>query len=606
MGSAYVTNYLDLDEEHDELQFLQESLEQINQISSKARLARLGSLVKPIHQSSRSLGKMQQNVDDTIASLKNMVKYFDCVRDEEPIIKQGPNEDDLLPYLKSINNLQLANDFIKQVNMRSCERVSKQIKQLLEVGLQNLNELFKKWLQQYSEPIDPTKYKSPLDIPRPPPATLRLLEMLITYLSTSESEIGTTIDYTKSFIDIRTLYISKSMAAIYSAADTTRVQSTATVYQKGTSPFITLTVNLLKIAQAEHDFIESVLPGDSAMDVFIKTFHMPVKRYFESAEGLIQSARRTIQTEKFMLFDVFETLKFYQNELDKVLYLSPSERKIISNLIASMSTPLMTSFAEYMEEAKSMAKISMPHDGTIYEFSSSAMSHMKRLLDHQETVESMMVTLGDGHWGYIADSSMTAKPRKTFSGQVILKHYFMDILHLLTTSLEAKCKGSKKSGVSIVFLMNNYHYIAKNIMGSKLLDVLGENELRIYENLDWKYQDHFCAMWKSCVEYLADDNGGPMGLKNKLVGHDKMTIKDKFKHFNSTLDELLRNQQGYAIPDQDLRLNLMDRIREMLIPAYSEFMERYQHTEFAKNSGKYVRYTKDILDRTIQRLFNSP
>ncbi|KAJ1929426.1 exocyst complex component exo70 [Tieghemiomyces parasiticus] len=672
MASSHIINYLDLDEENDELLYLQESLEQINQLSSKAtkilqtfdqRLTRLDSLVKPIYQSSKSVGQLQQNVDGTIASVKDIVKYFDVVREEEGTITAGPNEDDLLPYLKSINNLQLANDFIRQVNMRSCERVTKQIKQLLETGLQNLNELFRKWLQQYSNPVDPTQYANrkflvipdpwplthwpcqasglelnaaftanylhtycdpfnpALDVPRPPAATVRLLEMLVTYLSTSESEIGTKIDYSKTFMEIRATYVAKSLALLFAAIDSIRVQASASVYQKGASPFITLTANLIKMSQvsqegpgrrvlltlgrAEHELINTVLPGDAAADVFVKIFQPLVKRYFESAESLTQIAKRSIQTEKFMLFDVFETLKYYQKDLDKALLLTPLERKTIANLIASMSTPLMTSFAEYMEEAKNMSKIPMPADGTIYEFTSSAINHMKRLLDHQETVESMMITLGDGHWGVVTDMGGVTKPRKTFSGQAILKHYFIDILHILTTSLENKVKGNKRSGLGVVFLMNNYHYIAKNIMGSKLIEILGENALRGYENLDWKYQDHFCHMWKSCVEYLADETNGPTGLKNKLVGHDKMTVKDKFKYFNSTLEELMRNQHSYTIPDQDLRLNLMDRVREIVIPAYTEFMERYQHTEFSKNSGKYLRYSHDSLDRTLQMAFTA-
>ncbi|KAJ1974632.1 exocyst complex component exo70 [Dimargaris xerosporica] len=615
MANPQLTQYLDLEEENDELLFLQESLEQVNQLSLKAmdilgtfdeRLLRLESLVEPIQQSSQSLNHLRQNVDDTVTAVENMLKYFDCAKDEEPIIKQGPNQDDLLPYLKSINNLQMANDFVKYVNMRSVERVSKQIKGLLELGLQNLNDLFRQWLLQYSDPIDPIQYDNALSIPKPPQATIRLLEMLVTYLATSESETGTRIDYSKVYVDIRSTYIFKSLASLRTAAEHMREpMATSAVYQKGTAPFIQLTHCLLKLAQAERNFAESILPGEQVANTFSRTLKPSIDKYFESTETLAQVAKRSIQTEKFMLFDVFETLKHFQTDMDKTLTLDASEKKHIANLTASISTPIMTSFAQYIDEAKGMARLNMPQDGTIFEFTSNAINHMKRLLEHQETVESMMVTLGDGHWGAVSDSALAAKGRKTFSGQAIVKHYFEDILQLLTNSLESKTKNSRKSGLSVVFLMNNYHYIARNIMGSRLLDVLGENDLRIYESLDWKYQDQFCNLWSSCIEYLTDDTGGPGGLKNKIVGSDKMTVKDKFKYFNTTLEELVRNQQTYTIPDKELRLNVMDRIRGALIPAYSQFMERYQHTDFAKNSGKYLRYNQVTLDRTLQSLFGA-
>ncbi|KAJ1973028.1 exocyst complex component exo70 [Dimargaris verticillata] len=430
--------------------------------------------------------------------------------------------------------------------------------------------------------------------------------MLVTYLATSESETGTRIDFSKVYVDIRSTYIFKSLTSLRTAAETMREpMATSAVYQKGTAPFIQLTDCLLKLAQAERNFAESILPGEQVADTFSRTLKPSIEKYFESTETLAQVAKRSIQTEKFMLFDVFETLKHFQTDMDKTLALDASAKKHIANLTASISTPIMTSFAQYIDEAKGMARLNMPQDGTIFEFSSNAINHMRRLLEHQETVESMMVTLGDSHWGAVTDSAPASKGRKTFSGQAIVKHYFEDILQLLTNSLESKTKNSRKSGLSVVFLMNNYHYIARNIMGSRLLDVLGENDLRIYESLDWKYQDQFCNLWLSCIEYLADDTGGPGGLKNKIVGSDKMTVKDKFKYFNTTLEELVRNQQTYTIPDKELRLNLMDRIREALIPAYSQFMERYQHTDFAKNSGKYLRYNQETLDRTLQSLFGA-
>ncbi|KAJ1971197.1 hypothetical protein H4R34_005818, partial [Dimargaris verticillata] len=74
MANSQLTQYLDLEEENDELLFLQESLEQVNQLSLKAmdilgtfdeRLLRLESLVEPIQQSSQSLNYLRQNVDDT-------------------------------------------------------------------------------------------------------------------------------------------------------------------------------------------------------------------------------------------------------------------------------------------------------------------------------------------------------------------------------------------------------------------------------------------------------------------------------------------------------------------------------------------------------------
>jgi hypothetical protein len=98
------------------------------------------------------------------------------------------------------------------------------------------------------------------------------------------------------------------------------------------------------------------------------------------------------------------------------------------------------------------------------------------------------------------------------------------------------------------------------------------------------------------------------------------------KNFNLAFEETLRTQKTYAIPDSELRHAIIKDIKNVLLPMYSRFVEkyviitfcvsdlivncltvsipgRYQATDFAKNPSKYIRWDKDQLDRMLNQLF---
>jgi exocyst complex protein 7 len=67
------------------------------------------------------------------------------------------------------------------------------------------------------------------------PAQIKRLSQLSTYLSTSESELGYAVDFTKPYIEIRSAYLSKSMHNISQIAAADRQSG---VYERGTAEFL--------------------------------------------------------------------------------------------------------------------------------------------------------------------------------------------------------------------------------------------------------------------------------------------------------------------------------------------------------------------------------
>jgi hypothetical protein len=67
-------------------------------------------------------------------------------------------------------------------------------------------------------------------------ANIKRLSQLSTYLSTSETELGYVVDFTKPYIEIRSTYLSKSLHGLSQTAASDRLH--VGIYERGTAEFL--------------------------------------------------------------------------------------------------------------------------------------------------------------------------------------------------------------------------------------------------------------------------------------------------------------------------------------------------------------------------------
>ena len=91
---------------------------------------------------------------------------------------------------------------------------------------------------------------------------------------------------------------------------------------------------------------------------------------------------------------------------------------------------------------------------------------------------------------------------------------------------------------------------------------------------------------------------------DKLNAPLKQSIKDRFKGFNNEIDEIVRVQKSYSIPDQHLRESLRSENVNFVVPLYSEFYSAYFKAPFTKNPEKYLKYTPDMITDMLMSLFD--
>jgi hypothetical protein len=94
-------------------------------------------------------------------------------------------------------------------------------------------------------------------------------------------------------------------------------------------------------------------------------------------------------------------------------------------------------------------------------------------------------------------------------------------------------------------------------------------------------------------------------IQKSLSKNQREDVKDKFKSFNNAIDERHEIEKKYAVPDTDLRIQVIKEIKKVILPLYGRFYDKYLEIEFAKNPQKYIKYDKKALDELIDKFFDA-
>ncbi|CAG8477746.1 11307_t:CDS:10 [Diversispora eburnea] len=552
-----------LDEESADLDFLEENLRKTEALTEKMtsmlnvfddRLVRLEASILPIHKSTQTLSKLVDNIDKTRGGVLEIIGYFELVEREEMTIKRGPNENDLEPYLNSINKCNKAMEILGSMRLKSSEKVLAAILQL--------EDIFRQWLISRSTPIEPLAYiAKSTEIPGIPSGPLKNLATLSSYLATYSPELGYSSDFVKAYIDVRSNYLVKSLTLLGQASISTAEKRSTPVYEKGTCGFNSYTDSLLKMFKKEYEVAESILTHDNVAAGFRGAIQQSFDNFVEIGKTLNNRVKKNMQTDVFLAFDMMESLNKNVVAFEEIFRLAGKKDSSYADLLHSLRAVALRSFPEFLDEIKShRTKTSgLPNDVTVHELTITTLQQLKRLTDYPETVESTLLTLGDGNWNVSEKDPLSSRDKggRGASGNIIMKHYF--------------AKTYKKPALTSIFLLNNYHYILKSIR-SQFLSVLDSEIEFKHDKLVKKYNDAYQDSWKSCFGFLLDYTyvrGGTFKTNN-----DKQTVKEKFKNFNTEFDELYKVHKGYAIPDLELRTQVIKDIRDVLIPMYNRFLEK--------------------------------
>ncbi|CEP08664.1 hypothetical protein [Parasitella parasitica] len=609
-----------LDEDSADLDALQKQLGRMNGLSDKlvdildsfdGRLLKLEASILPIHRSTQNLTKLANNIDATLKETENIVDCLNMPSKEETYILKGPDENNVLPYLKAMGRLKDGVEAIEKSQLRSCDKTIYQMKQLLKAGMLHLETLFRKWLSAVSNPVDVNTMLSS-NTEMMTTASMKQLSQLSTYISSSEKEIGYAVDFTKPYVEIRSAFLQRSLHPLSQSVQLSEKHQGSS-YERGSSEFLKYTECYTKMLESEYKFAQQIMSNEQRRAAALKGSIAPATaEYIAAGKQLNAIAKRLSYTETTFVFDIIE--KFdrecicYVEELSHIVSLQD-----IQEMINAFKLTVLRNFYEFMEDVRGRKEVSQPtnlsSDGTVHEMTSNTLNYFKRLYIWRDTVEPLLVLVGDGGWNnmpspQILNDTSRIQQGESAIGAALLQKFFVDALDQMTVSLQQKSRGYKKPTLATLFLLNNYNHILRQIRSPPLNAIFDDGSEMKFGKLVKKQLDAYQESWKPCVENLMDVTyvrGG--AIKNAMGNQERQLIKERFKNFNTEFEEIARAQQTYAIPDTELRNQVIRDVKNVLVPMYGRFLDKYQNTDFTKNPAKYIRYDKDKVDRMIGHLF---
>ncbi|KAF8937866.1 Cullin repeat-like-containing domain protein [Dissophora ornata] len=634
-----------LDEEVAELSSLTTNLTKANTASTKmvdilnsfdTRLGSLQTSVMPIHKSTQTLTRLAGNMNQTVAALEAILSYFDLAAQEEAIVARPLKEQDLQPYLQSIARIREYLRAMSSVKLKAGDRVAQQLKRSLKVAAGKLNDMFKLLLTQNSQPLDLKIVTSTdrKDIPSFPSGAVQTLATIAKSLAEIDLDPNATpTGYLKQYCEIRANNVIKSLSPLYQSS----LVELKGVYEKGTSPFIPYTTSLLKLCRNEADLADTLLDPKLLSLAFMGSIMPPIEQWVETGKTITRRILKTYTSEVGILFDVIESLESSMNTFESVFGLARRQKdNDAMELLKTFKATAMRTFFDFISEVRNQNNTkyqAMPLDGTVHQLTSDTLNYMRRLMNYQPMVESILNLIGDGNWNN-PEGSASQNRRSQAPGRSgrspLLQHYFADVLEALVQNIEAKSRFYKKGQtLTQLFLLNNYFYISKSVRTTPgLLEVIngpdtGNQPLNslpsaVYERPLKQNADQYQDNWKTCVEHLMDvtyvQDGG---LQQVLNSNQRQMVKDKFKNFNHDFDELWKTQKQYSIPDVDLRAMVLRDVNQVLIPMYDKFLAKYASSggsggvgagatmEFTKNVQKYIRYDVSMVKDMVNQFFTN-
>ncbi|KAI5067727.1 hypothetical protein GOP47_0018255 [Adiantum capillus-veneris] len=180
------------------------------------------------------------------------------------------------------------------------------------------------------------------------------------------------------------------------------------------------------------------------------------------------------------------------------------------------------------------------------------------------------------------------------------------LIELLENNLDGKAKLYRDNGLQFLFLMNNFQYIVQKVKASEVRRQLSDDWLRRHMGKVRQFHNAYLrGAWHKVLACLRDE-GIHSGGSSFSGGVSKSVLKERFKQFNTTFDEVVKTQQSWIVSDPQLCADLRISIVEMVLPAYRAFLGRFRnHLESEKNSDRFLKYNADDMEVILNDLFNN-
>lgn len=464
----------------------------------------------------------------------------------------------------------------------------------------------------FTDPIEELAFPR---IPQSKLSDLRQINMFVAGVQASQQD---TRDITiKRYADSRGDYVSASLRNLAAASVSTARKTTAdAIYRQGTNGIGMYVIGLEGAFVAEYENICQIFVRDDWDKVYAQTCQAALNEFARTLRDLNTHIKNNIITDCFLGFEIIDLVSNFVIRLERK---SSSElKKPIGEALKPIRDTAKTSLQKLLDDTRSKVQnlVALPADGSTLPAVTEIMARLETMTSYITPLTSVMASLGDGGWSTSSQASSTPS-LKSFDvapdGRNLFSHYASDTMDVLMNNLEAKARALLKlRPVQGIFMANNVIVMERMIRNSDLQSLLSDNVLAKLDAWRKKGTGMYLDAWKEPSAFLLDvvhtnrasrpQSGGGLdsaAIIKSLGNKDKDALKDKFRNFNQSFDELVARHKSYRM-EKEVKLSVAKDIQQIIEPLYGRFWDRYRDLD--KGKGKYVKYDKQQLSQQLQSL----
>ncbi|RMJ24815.1 exocyst complex protein EXO70 [Aspergillus sp. HF37] len=619
-------------EESAEVEVLYANLGRLNLLTkgiqgSLSRLETGGNVVKtavnPIYSNTQSLQITNRNIDKINDAIGRLRQPLDTKSQEEGIIRAGPQSAGLSQYLSAVKRVEKALIDLNTTNLRSNQKAISDFSALLSTGTARLEDTLRSELGQHANPVEPLHFLTK-DLPFPSipeDAVVRLTPIcdVIGSVAVNGPQRGEGENPAlKIYADIRGSYITSSLQNLAIASKNTVKRKPADgPYRQGTNGIGIYSNALENFITTECSIIAKMFTGDQRGLTLQATCRSALAEYSKTLRDLNQYIRGNLMTDCFLAFEIIEIVTDMSYRIDSK---TGELKSLLLGALKPVRETAKSSLSELLEETKRKATNvpTLPPDGGSVPLVTEVMSSLATLTAYSTPLASILTSLGDGNWRSAASTQAQAPLDVRPDDSTLLSHFILDMIEALMMSLESRGRAFHRSKATLgVFLSNIFCIVDRSIrQNPELARYLGSPDcIARIDSFRKRATSTYLDAWKETSHHLLDvqytsraggsarpTSGGPTdssAIVKSLSSKDRDSIKDKFKAFNASFDELVARNKGLYM-EREVRSVLSREVQAVLEPLYARFWDRYHEVD--KGRGKYVKYDKGSLSAQLASL----
>ncbi|KAF7918405.1 uncharacterized protein EAE97_011860 [Botrytis byssoidea] len=619
-----------------EVDVLKSRLEKTSQLTKKiqASLGRLDATGKgvqeaigPIYGNTQKLQILGQNIDGVIAAIDRIRQPSDIKSNEEDIIRKGPEAVGLAVFLSSVKRVNKALADMKRTNLRSNQQAMVELSKLSKSGNTQLESYFQGLLQEDSQPLEPLHYitkNQPFPLLSQDKTTR--LGLITNYIGSVVRQSGfvTESPVMQSYASVRGPFLKTTLQNLASASmNTAKKKTPDAMYRQGTNGIGTYAMGMEGAFLAEYDNICALFTRDEWGKVFNLTCQGAIAELSRTLRELNNHIKSNLTTDCYLAYEIVEIISNLSSNLEsRTGELKPS----FASALKPIRETAKGSLAELLDDTRRKINLlqTLPPDAATVPMTTETMMRLQTMVEFLRPISSIMISIGDGGWKSSATpqgSTDQIPSLKSFDvnadGKQIFAHYCIDTIEALLSSLDQKAKALLKGGKPAlgIFIANNATVVKRMIETSELNGLLapkmGEVERWIKSGTTL-----YSAAWREPSGYLLDvqytnrgnvrpqSGSGNTGIDSAAVvkalgSKEKDQIKEKFKMFNQSFDDLIQKHKSLMM-EKEVRELLARQISSLIKPLYDRFYDKYY--EIDKGRGKYIKWDKAALNAVFLSL----